>query len=86
MFDRDELYHLATDPGEMKNLLHRGDEPRAVGVPEETRVPEELRAVVEDLYARLWRLAVGYGDDLTNGYILAALGQYGPGVAASPRP
>ncbi|OYN89518.1 sulfatase-like hydrolase/transferase [Parenemella sanctibonifatiensis] len=86
MFDRDELYHLATDPGEMKNLLHRGDEPRAVGVPEETRVPEELRAVVEDLYARLWRLAVGYGDDLTNGYILTALGQYGPGVAASPRP
>lgn len=80
-FDEDELYDLSADPDELINLLHRPDRPRTVGIDPYARIPAELRDVVEDLYARLWRFALAHDDDLTNGYIMTALGSFGPGIA-----
>jgi choline-sulfatase len=80
-FDHDELYDLAADPGELTNLLHRDARERKVGVNPDDLIPAELRPVVAELYRRLWRFALDHDDDLTNDYIMTALGSYGPGVA-----
>lgn len=80
-FDHDELYDLAADPDELHNLLHRDDHQRRVGVDPDELIPAELRPVVAELYRRLWRFTLEHDDDLTNDYIMTALGSYGPGVA-----
>ncbi|MFW6599092.1 sulfatase-like hydrolase/transferase [Propionibacteriaceae bacterium Y2011] len=81
-FDHDELYDLESDPEEMRNLLHRERQGRTLGTDPQSPVPADLRDVVEDLYTRLWRFAIRHGDDLTDGYIVTALGTHGPGEVA----
>jgi len=63
-FDYDELYHLRTDPGQMRNLADR----------------PEHEAVKQELYRRLWAFAEAHDDTYNNGYIMTAMGAYGPGV------
>lgn len=63
-FDYDELYHLKTDPGQMRNLADR----------------PEHEAVKRELYRRLWTFAEAHDDSYNNGYITTALAEYGPGT------
>lgn len=67
-FDYDELYHLKTDPGQMRNLADR----------------PEHEAVKRELYRRLWTFAEAHGDNYNNGYITTALAAYGPGTRLLP--
>jgi arylsulfatase A-like enzyme len=64
-FDYDELYNLATDPGEVRNLA---------GLPAH-------RDVVRGLSRRLWRFARDTADVCINRYIMVSLAPFGPGVA-----
>ncbi len=64
-FDEDELYDLATDPGETRN---RAADPACAPIRRE-------------LYSRLWSQLAAAEDDCTNGYIAVGLAEYGPGVA-----
>lgn len=80
LFDADELYDLVNDPGQRHNLLHRDRPARRTGITEGSTVPSELREVVDELYARMWRFGLAHGDDLTCNYILTALGHRGPGI------
>lgn len=64
-FDRDELYHLAIDPHEMKNLA--GD--------------PAYNEIKRQLCRRMWRFAKKENDTATNGYITVGLAPYGPAEA-----
>ena len=61
-FDDDELYHLAADPHEMRNLA---------GDPAYDRVKREM-------VRRMWRFAYREEDTATNSYITTALCPWGP--------
>jgi len=63
-FDFDELYHLAEDPHEMKNLA---DDPA-------------YEDVKKDLSIRMWRFACREDDSAINSYITVGLAPYGPGL------
>ncbi len=67
-FDEDELYHLKSDPGQMRNLADR----------------PEHEPVKRELYRRLWAYAEAHDDHYNNGYITTALGEYGPGIRLAP--
>lgn len=64
-FDYDELYDLNRDPGQMHNLA---------------REPE-YRAVVREMYTRIWDFGLAHDEHLVNDYIMTALADYGPGLA-----
>ena len=65
-FDDDELYHLRSDPQEMRNLAR---DPR-------------YASVIRDMCRRMWRFAYEQADDhLLNSYITVALAPYGPAEA-----
>ncbi|MBT3342844.1 MAG: sulfatase-like hydrolase/transferase [Gemmatimonadetes bacterium] len=68
-FDYDELYDLASDPGQMLNLA---------------RDPEH-GPVVEQMYRRIWDFGLAHDEHLLNGYIMTAMADYGPGIATSPQ-
>lgn len=78
LYDDDELYNLKDDPQELINLLHRPPTERRLGVGALDEIPEAVRAVVKDLYERLWRFALDHQDDIVNTYILTALATFGP--------
>lgn len=64
-FDQDELYHLPSDPHEMRNLA---DDP-------------SLEDVKREMCRRLWRFACSEDDTAINPYITVGLAPYGPGEA-----
>ncbi|MBN8424962.1 sulfatase-like hydrolase/transferase [Microbacterium esteraromaticum] len=78
LYDEDELYDLATDPDELRNLLAIDDDVRRVGVDPLGSIPPELCDVLERLYRRLWRHALRHDDEIINDYILTALATFGP--------
>jgi arylsulfatase A-like enzyme len=64
-FDYDELYHLAVDPHEMRNLA--GD--------------PAYRNVIRDMSRRLWRFAYEHQDVCINRYVMVAHAPFGPSEA-----
>ena len=64
-FDYDELYDLAQDPGQMRNLA-------ADPAYDETK---------KELYTRIWRFGLEHDEQLVNDYIMTALADYGQGLA-----
>jgi len=64
-FDADELYDLAADPNEMRNLA---DDPA-------------YEPVKRDLCRRMWRFAQREDDAAINNYITVGLAPFGPGEA-----
>jgi arylsulfatase A-like enzyme len=83
LFDDDELYDLDSDPNERTNLLYVENRPRELGVGAQQHIPESLRAVVADLYRRLWRFALEHDDEIINDYVLTALASFGPAGCAT---
>ncbi|MDZ8275266.1 sulfatase-like hydrolase/transferase [Microbacterium aquimaris] len=77
-FDEDELYDLAEDPEETNNLIAISPDPRCAGQAPLWRLPERYRGITRDLYQRMWRHALAVDDEILDGYILAALGTFGP--------
>ncbi|MBN1673101.1 MAG: hypothetical protein JXR37_18790 [Kiritimatiellae bacterium] len=67
---RDELYDLAADPYEMRNLI---DEPA-------------LRPVVEELFVKLWAKAKEERDQMMSPYHTISLAPVGPAVAIGAEP
>ncbi|TDT74706.1 arylsulfatase A-like enzyme [Arthrobacter sp. AG258] len=80
LFDDDELYDLGTDPDEMNNLLHTRTDARRTEVGPLDVIPENLHAVVKELYQRVWNNALRYNDEIFNQYIFTALSSYGPTI------
>jgi arylsulfatase A-like enzyme len=64
-FDEDELYHLADDPHECRNLAKC----------------EQFQPIRQSLYQRLWQFAYEQKDIPINNYIMTGLAEYGPGIA-----
>ena len=64
-FDADELYHLAVDPGETRNLAAR----------------PEMQGRVQAMCRRLWQFACQHQDVAINDYIAVAHAPAGPAVA-----
>ncbi|HAU37745.1 MAG TPA: hypothetical protein DCX07_08520 [Phycisphaerales bacterium] len=64
-FDEDELYDLAADPHEMRNLASS----------------EAHRDVKRDLCRRMWRFARQHGDAAVQQYITVSLAPWGPAEA-----
>lgn len=75
-FDYDELYDLQEDPDEMHNLLASACVSRGG-----SRVPEEYKTLVRELYRKMWTFNLDNDDAMLNEYIFTALAQYGPRVA-----
>ncbi len=63
-FDYDELYHLKSDPNEMKNLI------------DEYRDSDVLKVLSREL----WKFAKQHQDVCINPYIMVGLAPYGPGI------
>ncbi|RFC67003.1 MULTISPECIES: sulfatase-like hydrolase/transferase [Mesorhizobium] len=80
-FDYDELYNLADDPGETRNLIASAPI-RKVGAGPLDHVPSEFRDIVRDLYRQIWDFAIAHQDDIFDPYILTAMGTFGPQPAA----
>jgi arylsulfatase A-like enzyme len=64
-FDRDELYDLAADPHEMRNLA----------------ADPAYEPVKRELCGRMWRFAYRENDSAINPYITVGLAPYGPAEA-----
>jgi len=64
-FDYDELYDLASDPGQMQNLAP----------------DPQYQPVVEEMYRRIWTFGFAHEEHLLNQYIMTAMADYGPGMA-----
>jgi len=73
--DWDELYHLAEDPHEMRNLAPRPDRTSDSGTHE----------VVRELCERMWRLAEAAGDAQHNAYATVSLAPFGPMTGMADR-
>lgn len=67
-FDDDELYDLADDPHEMRNLA----------------ADPAYQARKRDMLRRMWRFAHRQNDTAISGYITTALAPYGPAEAFVP--
>ena len=86
MFDHDELYNLTSDPDELTNLLAPATGQRQVGRGPLDTIPDNLKDIVEKLYARLWSFCLEHNDENINGYIMTALAPFGPGIVRKPDP
>ena len=64
-FDFDELYNLAEDPGEERNLIEEQD----------------CQGVVDELCARMWAFGKAHGERSVNPYVATALAPRGPASA-----
>jgi len=63
-FDYDELYDLENDPNEMTNLINK----------------PEYTPIVRKMWEKIYCFAFENKDDISNGYIIAAMMPYGPGI------
>jgi arylsulfatase A-like enzyme len=69
-FDYDELYDLKADPYEMVNEINNPCK----------------KAIVRQLYRKLWQFAYDNKDSITDSYITTAMAQYGPGIIFEEEP
>lgn len=94
-FDYDELYHLATDPHETKNLAFpdltkkRAEVLAGLGLAKDAHLPwppldGEAAAARKQLLEQMWTFAADHHDTIFNKYGTVAMAPYGPGLGPDP--